>query len=135
MNFERWKHLFTDPEHNPPWHMDWRHVRMIHAVLCAEKPSSVIEIGTHRGASTTAIIEAMEAHAEIRQALLVDYDHKIAPETLATVAVLFSPNLTCAGRWRFKESRSSAPAFCSTSCVSPANTSNRNGTRTPTTAT
>lgn len=85
MNRERWAHLFTDPEHNPPWHMDWRHVCMIHAVLCAEKPAHVVEIGTYRGASTTAIIEAMEAIAEIRQALLVDYNHRIISETYASV--------------------------------------------------
>lgn len=84
MNRERWASLFTDT-HNPPWHMDWRHVEMIHAVLCHELPASVVEIGTYRGASTSAIVEAMEAYPEIAHATLVDYAPQIAEWVTATV--------------------------------------------------
>lgn len=84
MNRERWASLFTDT-HNPPWHMDWRHVEMIHAVLCHELPASVVEIGTYRGASTSAIMEAMEAHPQINRAMLVDYAFQIPEWVTATV--------------------------------------------------
>lgn len=72
MKFARWSHLLEDPDHTPPWSMDWRHVQMIHALLVHERPRSVVEIGTYRGGSAAAIIEAMEADPEIDTATLVD---------------------------------------------------------------
>ena len=66
MNRSRWDHLWEDCHA-----MDWRHVRMIHAVLMGERPPSVVEIGCYRGFSTAAIIEAIEAGA-VGGAHLVD---------------------------------------------------------------
>lgn len=93
MNQKRWAHIFKDPAHNPPWCMDWRHVRMINAALAAILPARVVEIGTYQGASTSAIIEAMEQHPEIEHASLIDYqpifDLKLAgdlyPERLSMI--------------------------------------------------
>lgn len=85
MNFDRWGSLFSDT-HNPPWHMDWRHVEMIHAVLCNELPASVVEIGTYRGASTAAIVEAMETYPQIEHATLVDYAFQMPAWVTQSVA-------------------------------------------------
>lgn len=58
MNFEPY-HFTLDREHTPPWHMDPRHVAMLYAVLEKYRPRKTIEIGSHRGASTAAFVEAL----------------------------------------------------------------------------
>lgn len=59
---------------------------MIHAVLCHELPRSIVEIGTYRGASTSAIVEAMEAHQSIERATLVDYAFQMPAWVTQSVA-------------------------------------------------
>ena len=68
MTFDFEPYRFTiDPAQNPPWHMDERHIRMLFEALkdladCSlVRPFKAIEIGSHRGASTAAFVEALNA--------------------------------------------------------------------------
>lgn len=62
MTFDFSPYSFTlDREHTPPWHMDPRHVAMLFAVLEKHRPRKAIEIGSYRGSSTAAFVEALNA--------------------------------------------------------------------------
>lgn len=70
MNLDRWQHLRDGK--TPPDSMDWRHVRMLHAMLVGECPRSVVEIGCARGFSTAAILEAVEGSGAIKTVDLIE---------------------------------------------------------------
>ena len=80
MNFSRWEHLGVNVRGVGPNCMDWRHVRMVNAVLECERPKSVVEIGCFKGFSTSAIIEAHE-NEPFERVDLIDID--LRPELMA----------------------------------------------------
>lgn len=64
MNFEKYSFAFEN-DRNPPWAMDRRHVALLHGLAMAVPAGGkVVEIGCHRGASTAAFVEALNAGAD-----------------------------------------------------------------------
>lgn len=64
MDFEKYAFAFEE-DRDPPWAMDREHVAMLHA-LAMQVPDggTVVEIGSHRGASTSAFVEALNKGKE-----------------------------------------------------------------------
>ena len=51
----------VDTQHVPPYNMDPLHIEKLYQICSIVKPKSVIEIGSFKGASTSAFIEALNA--------------------------------------------------------------------------
>jgi len=51
----------VDTQHVPPYNMDPLHIEKLFQICSIVKPKSVIEIGSYKGASTSAFIEALNA--------------------------------------------------------------------------
>lgn len=64
MNWDKWKIL--EDNNTPRDCMDRRHAEMLKAMLIAEVPESIVEIGCCNGFSTTAICEAAQAQSTIK---------------------------------------------------------------------
>jgi len=52
--------LDTDPRHPWPWHMDAIHIQQLYRMCERIRPRTVVEVGSFKGASTSAFIEAMQ---------------------------------------------------------------------------
>lgn len=96
MPFDFTPYEFTlDRTNNPPWHMDQRHIQCLHD-LALDLPSCgmVIEIGSHKGASTSAFCEAQKKRPDIAL---------FCVEPMPTPEFWRVPLTTQAGtRWRIK---------------------------------
>lgn len=80
-----WTKYGLDPNTgDPPMAMDYRHVEMLHAAILEAKPRVAVEIGSHKGHSLVAFLEAMD---ELPMMELHVYEPHITPELKATLAV------------------------------------------------
>ena len=52
--------LDTDPRHPWPWHMDAIHIQQLYRMCERIRPRTVVEVGSYKGASTSAFVEAMK---------------------------------------------------------------------------
>lgn len=63
MNFEPYRFTIDPTPRESPWHMDERHIGMLYQALIHagihDSVRTAIEIGSHRGASTAAFVEAL----------------------------------------------------------------------------
>lgn len=59
MNFEGYDYLLDSSR----WAMDDLHIRMLHGLVMEYRPQTVMEIGSYRGRSAIAYLEAMKAGA------------------------------------------------------------------------
>ena len=66
MNTPLWTQYGLDPNTgNPPMAMDYRHVEMLHAEILKARPKVAVEIGSHKGHSLVAFLEAMKELPEM----------------------------------------------------------------------
>lgn len=85
-----------DTKHTPPYNMDVLHIERLFQICARVQPRSVIEIGSYRGASTSAFIEALNAgHIE----KLTIFELHSTPELQQTIAQAAKPELVSCN-WR-----------------------------------
>lgn len=83
MNTPLWTKYGLDPNTgDPPMAMDYRHVEMLHAAILEAKPRVAVEIGSHKGHSLVAFLEAME---ELPLLEVHVYDTHVTPELRQTI--------------------------------------------------
>lgn len=83
MNTPLWTKYGLDPNTgDPPMAMDYRHVAMLHAAILKAKPRTAVEIGSHKGHSLVAFLEAMD---ELPEMELHVFEPHITPELTAAI--------------------------------------------------
>jgi len=85
MTFDFKPYAFTIAEgQSPPWNMDERHIQMLYKSLRSYAgPFRAVEIGSYRGASTAAFVEAINAGSDMT---LLCVEPSPTPELYAVLA-------------------------------------------------
>lgn len=95
MNFEGYEYLLDGSR----WAMDDLHIRMLHDLVIEHRPASVMEIGSYRGRSAIAYLEAIKAGVDFHL-------HLVEPEPRDTLLRLID-----ASEFRRRISLHTAPSW------------------------